>query len=503
VKANFTLAPIFTDNMIFQAGKSVLIFGTCQKRREIRVRMCGNTYRFKTTDLSFCFELPALPYLKTPFDVEIACKNQTVTLHDCLSGEVFLLAGQANMAFPLRDTYETRVRENRLIRFFEVPRMPYPNANLEFPDLYSAKAGWRTCEGMSAMEFSAIGNHVAQYLFEDLDVPIGIISCCQNDTSIFSWAGMLELCELPGLARYLSNYRQEVAKYKSLDEYCEKFNKTLPVTLELYQEFRNLEKSGTPSLQIFEKLSKKRQEFLLPMGPKHPNRPAGTFETMVKPIVPFPVKAVLFYQGESDADHGELYEAAFKAMVKSWRRVLGEPALPFVFVQIAGSAYAKLPETASALVREAQGRCVSFLNNIYMASAVDLGEENNLHPRDKAPISRRIANVVLEKIFRKGKNSMSPAYFSYSSVEGQITIFTEFNNLNLVSRSNQFRGFKVSYDGETFVDCDCVGLMNSQIVIRSAKKIREIRYCFVNYPHCDIYTTNDLPLLPFRIRLEP
>lgn len=447
--------------------------------------------------------MPALPYLKTPFEVEIACKNQTVSLHDCLSGEVFIAAGQANMGFPLKETYETRVRENRLIRFFEVPRMPYANANLEFPDIFPADSRWRSCEEKTAMEFSAIGNHVAQALFEDLDVPIGIISCCQYDTSIFSWAGMLELCELPGLARYLSNYRQEVAKYKSLDEYCEKFNKTLPVTLDLYREFREMEKSGISSTQIFEKMAKKRQEFLLPMGPKHPNRPAGTFETMVKFLVPFPVKAVLFYQGESDTDHGELYEEAFKAMVKSWRRVFEEPALPFVFVQIAGSSYPKLRETAAALVREAQGRCVSFLNNVYMASAVDLGEENSLHPRDKGPVSRRLANVVLEKIFRKGKNNMCPAYFSHSVADGQITVFTEFNNLNLVSRSNQCRGFKISFDGETFVDCESVALVNSQIVIRSARKIREIRYCFANLPHCDIYTTNDLPLLPFRIRLEP
>lgn len=502
MKPNFTLAPIFSDHMMFQAGKPVYIFGTCQKRREIRIRLRGNTYRFKTTDLTFCFELPPLPYIKESFEVEIACKKQTVLLEDCLAGEVFLLAGQANMGFPLRDTYETKVKENDGIRFFEVPPVPYPNAHLEFPDLYRSESRWDACYHATAMKFSAIGYHFSRHLQEELGVPVGIIACTHPDTSIFSWAGMLELCELPGLAKYLSNYRQELAKYKSLDEYCETFNRHLPQTLALYKEYRELEKSGVSATQIFEKFAKKRQEFLLPMGPKHPNRPAGTFETMVKSILPFSVKSVLFYQGESDCGQGELYEDAFKAMVKSWRRTFREPSLPFVFVQIAGSTYPKMPESAAAIVRESQSRCVSFLNNIYMTSAVDLGDPNSLHPRDKSVLSRRMANVVMEKIFRQGKNNLCPAYFSHSVSENQVAVFTEFNNLNLVSRSRQNLGFQISFDGDTFVDWDQITLTGSQILIRSVKKVKEIRYAFANNPRCDIYTANDLPLLPFRIRIE-
>jgi len=171
-------------------------------------------------------------------------------------------------------------------------------------------------------------------------------------------------------------------------------------------------------------------------------------------------------------------------------------------VQIAGSTYPKYPETAAAIVRESQARCVSFLNNIFMTSAVDLGDPNSLHPRDKSVLSRRLTNVVMEKIFRQGKNNLCPAYFSHAVSENQVAIFTEFNHLNLVSRSRQNLGFQVSFDGDTFVDWDQITLTGSQILVRSVKKVKEIRYAFANNPRCDIFTANDLPLLPFRIRIE-
>jgi sialate O-acetylesterase len=222
---------------------------------------------------------------------------------------------------------------------------------------------------------------------------------------------------------------------------------------------------------------------------------------MVQTVVPFTVKAVLYYQGESDLTNSDLYEEAFKTLVKSWRRVFEDPGLPFFVVQIPGYDYPNQPEMA-ARVREAQRKCMNSLNGVYLSSAVDLGQENDLHPKEKNVLSERLAKVILEKIYRRGKNNMSPSFYSYQCSDHQMVLFTEFNNLNLVSHSNRFLGFKVSYDGETFVDAHDVTLSNNQIIIFFSRKIKEIRYAFQNYPHCDIYTTNDLPLLPFRIVIE-
>ncbi|MFA5696905.1 MAG: hypothetical protein WC888_00570 [Candidatus Izemoplasmatales bacterium] len=138
-----------------------------------------------------------------------------------------------------------------------------------------------------------------------------------------------------------------------------------------------------------------------------------------------------------------------------------------------------------------------------MTTAADLGEENYLCPREKTVLANRLASVVLEKIYHCGKNTMAPALFSYRCVEGNIIIYTEYNNLNLVSRSKRNLGFKITKDEITFenVETDHIELSGNQIIIKDVKNIKEIRYNFTNFPHLDIYSTNDLPLLPFRIKI--
>lgn len=503
LKPNFTLAPIFADNLIFQAGKPLYLFGTCQKKKEIRVRIAGKIFKFKTTDTEFAFELPEMPYTKEPFDFEVVCGWQTVTIHNCLVGDVFIACGQANMDYPLKNTFETRVKENPQIRFFDVPKRPYSNASLEFPMYFSAKKPeWKPCSYESAMEFSAIGYFVSQNLEQELNIPIGIICCSFVDSSVFSWTGMNELVQNTSLQRYLNYYRSEITKYKTLDEYAEHFNQKLPRTMEFYQNLLRLEKQSIPAERVWEEAKKQNPDFILPMGQKHYNRPAGVFETMVKSIAPYTVKAVIYYQGDADLAYHDLYEDALKTLFKSWRRVFMDLGLPFVIVQIPGYTFPGHPEFSAAFIREAQRKCINFLNNIYLCSAVDIGEEDDQHPKEKTMLSRRLANVILEKIYRQGKNNICPSLYSYQIGSREIIIYTDFNHLNLVSHSNRCLGFKISYDGEKFVDPESVSLMNNQIIISTPKKVKEIRYAFQNFPHCDIYTTNELPLLPFRIVLD-
>jgi sialate O-acetylesterase len=226
------------------------------------------------------------------------------------------------------------------------------------------------------------------------------------------------------------------------------------------------------------------------------------FDSLLSTIIPFASKGVLFYQGESNHQDCTLYEEGFKTMIQGWRRAFKEPALPFVFVQVAGYSYPGTAKDAIQIVREAQQNAIDVSDNKFMVTALDVGEEENIHPKDKTVISRRLANVVLEKIYHQGQNSLSPAYFSYQISGNDIIIFTRFNNLNLISKSGLNLGFKVSYDHETWVDFPHVRLDHSNIIIEKAEKTLEIRYAFEPFPHCDIYTENDLPLLPFRIKIE-
>ncbi|MCK7487517.1 MAG: hypothetical protein MZU97_19910 [Bacillus subtilis] len=100
-----------------------------------------------------------------------------IVVHGCLSGDVYLAGGQSNMQFILKDSAEPEAKANDLLRFYQVPQLPFPNADQEFPTIYApSEPIWRRCTVDSAMWFSAIGYHVGQSLLQAaLDIPIGIV----------------------------------------------------------------------------------------------------------------------------------------------------------------------------------------------------------------------------------------------------------------------------------------------------------------------------------------
>ena len=489
--------------MVFQAGRPARLFGTCRRKIELKVDWKGEQIKYRTEGTTFLIELPALPVTKNPFSFTVSCKKQTVEIRDCLAGDVLLLGGQSNMQFTVRDTvFETRPQPNRNIRFYEVPRLPYDNAHVEFPWLYQSHPKWVECDRESALAFSAIGYYVSQGLRGELDVPVGVVSCNNADGSILAWAAMSDLADNPALARPMTAYRNELAKYPKADDYDRLFKERLPRSMDFKREVEQGVADGLSVAEAERRARDKAGDVALPMGPKHGNRPGGAYETMLRTIMPFQLKAVVFYQGESDYDNADLYEEAFRTMIRSWRRGFDDASLPFVFTQLAGYSYPDLPEPGIALVREAQAACINPVDSVFMASAVDLGEENNLHPKDKRIVAQRLLDVLLEKVYRKGKNSLSPALFSYQYSEGKLVVYTQYNNMNLVSRSGQNLGFTIVFENGFEFEAEKVELTGNQIIIRNIKHAAEVRHNFKNFPHCDIYSANELPLLPFRVKLK-
>lgn len=175
--------------------------------------------------------------------------------------------------------------------------------------------------------------------------------------------------------------------------------------------------------------------------------------------------------------------------------------LPYVIVQLAGYNYPNISDECIAHIRHSQTCLADDVKKIFIASAIDVGDADNLVLRNKTLIAKRIANVILEKIHGLAKNSISPAYYSYKKEEDGITIFTKNNFLNLKSKSGRNLGFLASKDGIDFYELKTVNILSNRIIIKRIHNVQEIRYAYESFPACDIYTTNDLPLLPFKIKL--
>jgi sialate O-acetylesterase len=501
MKLLFQLAPIFQSHMVFQSGKPICVFGTCAKNIELKLEFLDRCIKLRTVGDTFRFELPPLPVVSEGFEVLLTAKRQTIVLEDCLIGDVILVAGGSNMRMTIEESYESNPESDPMIRFFDVPRVPYPDASLEFPKLYPCDPVWTKAHGKALLKQTAIGFHIAEFIAYDQKVPIGIISATYDEASIFTFIGMHELFAVERFAKYSESYKQEMAKFSTTAAYNLAYAKEATRLMEYNGLIHKHQFEGVDHPKAVE-LASEILRFRLPMGPKHPNRPHGLFDMMLKPLAGVMFKAAVFYQGEADLSNIDFYEAALKTMVKSWRNLFEDPTLPFVHVQLAGFAKPIPNGLSLAVFRDAQRRTISYTEGIYLATALDLGESDQMVPREKIAIAKRIANVLFERVYRKGKNQLAPAYFSHQITPTSVIIYTEYNNLNLVSRSRNNMGFYASFDGETFNLLAKVKLLANQVILEGAQTAKEIRYCFENAPVCDIYTTNELPLLPFRIILE-
>ncbi|MDP2426075.1 MAG: hypothetical protein U1C51_00285 [Candidatus Izemoplasmatales bacterium] len=501
MKTLFQLGPIFTSNMVFQWNQPIRIFGTCKKGIEIKLEFIDHCIKQRTTSSTFLFEIKPFPSIKEPFEIVITCKNQEVVLDNCLVGDVFILCGADQVAMTVEESYEDLPSPNSMIRYFDIPKMPYLDAHIQSPSLYPNNASWNVCKKDTLRMMSALGYHISKELEYDLDIPVGIITASFEDSMLSSWTGMLDLCSLDRLGKILSYYKQEVSSYELSTDYDQAYAIQAAKQHAFLDAVKKEQRQGI-SRYIAKQNILPQISYYLPMGPKHFNRPSGLFEHMIKPYGDIGVKAVVLYAGEYDLGVVDFVEDITKMLIQSWRKNFRQPKLPFVVVQMTGHHYQGINHDVIPRMREAQRRCIDLANHVYFASAVDLGEESSPIPREKSAISKRIAKVILEKVYKLEKSSMSPAYYSHQVTNDTLAIYTEYNHLHLVSRSRNFMGFYGKYQDGTIKPLRKVKTQANQIIIEGIKQLQEIMYCWENFPVCDLYTTNDLPLLPFKISIE-
>lgn len=498
----FRLSPMFTNNMVFQAGKKVRIFGTSDDGARLTIEWFGKAYVANPEHGTFRFDLPSLPVLRHPFAFSIADGKEILEVSGCLAGDVVLVSGQSNMQFLLKDSFESEAEDNPLLRLYTVPALPYPDAPSDFPSIYQKQVPvWKSCDKHSAAWFSAVGYHIGMRLQKELDIPIGIVNCSNGDTSVFSWTPRRILAEDPTLSFYVEAHDRSLARYPSIEAYKAHYIRQLPILHGFYDRINQGVAAGLTS----EEAHKRAYEIgdpTLPMGPMHHNRPGGMYDTMVSTLIPFVFRAAVFYQGCSDHERGRLWGRCYQTMVNAWRDAFELPQWPFLAIQVAGYSYPGVGPEGIMTVREGQSDSLDLRDHRYLSTAVDLGEEQNIHPRRKKPVGERAARVLLERLYGIGENAQSPMAIKAVRKKQQVLIQTTGNKLSLQSRSGQCLSFRYSADGETFhpvLQAQCKG---TTVLLTLPREAVWVDYAWDNFPLCDIYSANELPLLPFRKPIE-
>lgn len=241
----------------------------------------------------------------------------------------------------------------------------------------------------------------------------------------------------------------------------------------------------------------------MPVKPKvmfNQNSPAVLYNAMIAPLANYAIKGAIWYQGESNAGRAYQYRTLFPAMIKDWRKQWKQE-FPFLFVQLANFMKAEsLPvESDWAELREAQAMTLS-LPKTGMAVIIDVGDANDIHPRNKQDVGKRLALAAQKVAYNENTVYSGPTYKSMKT-EGNKIILT-FDNAGggLVAKGGDLKEFAIAGPDKKFVWADAT--IQGNTIIVSSKEVQNpvaVRYAWANNPDkANLYNKEGLPASPFR-----
>lgn len=234
--------------------------------------------------------------------------------------------------------------------------------------------------------------------------------------------------------------------------------------------------------------------------------PAQLFNGMVAPYCDFAMRGVIWYQGESNAAKPEEYKVLFPAMVQDWRRAWGQESLAFHFVQLPNyRAPSDQPgvESAWANFREAQTAALQ-LPNTGMAVAIDLGEEEDIHPRSKWQVGQRLAWSALSQSYGVATIPASgPRLRAIQFESERVRVIFDLFGSSLAVRGDSLDGFAVAGVDGVFFWADAV--LDGDTVVLSIAQVtapKYVRFAWADNPTCTLYNSFGQPAVPFRCLIE-
>ncbi|CAG7649275.1 hypothetical protein PAESOLCIP111_05833 [Paenibacillus solanacearum] len=509
MQQSFQLASMFTDHMVLQQGEPVPVWGSGPEGVTVTVEWGGETAQSTVQGGRWKVRLQPKP-AGGPFELVARCGDEVIVRKDVLVGEVWLAAGQSNMEQPLLFTEdglaEAASAKAPQLRLFTTPRRPFHDARVpgwHFVGTMSGDARWQTCTPESALQFSAIGYYFGALLQRSRSVPVGIISCNWGGTPIQAWMSERYLEQDPDMGATLAHYRNHVAAHdaeqyeREYAEYIRQLQRMIDERGDVRQQIRALGLDGYRRWASANPLIWPPQ----PIGPKAYFRPGGLYHTMLRTVAPYPVRGVLWYQGESNAVPKEAlhYRKWLAALIENWREDWEKPDLPFLIVQL--SAYAPLrgPNgTVWATLRESQEAAARTVPRTSMVVTIDCGE-HDIHPVRKRPVAERLLLAARSDVYGEQVASQGPRY-RVMQVEGnKAMIGFDEASYGLCGTQERLAGFTICGPDRRFVPAEArIAGNRVEVYHPDIPTPVAVRYAWQNMPEFSLFGGNGLPAAPFR-----
>ena len=451
-----TLPPFFTSNMVLQQGIQIPVWGWASKGEKVTVTLEKNTVSVKSDkNGKWRVNLPKMNY-GGPYKMTIKGKN-FLTIENIMIGEVWVCSGQSNMEFRVSGTKnaatEIAAANYPDIRLFTVKKRvsKEPQENLE-------EGEWRVCTPQSVPNFSAVGYFFGRNLYEHLKVPIGLIHTSWGGTVAETWTSKETIAQDPDFS-------------------------------EMLKKLQNVDM----------KTSK--------VGPN--DYPTLLYNGMLNPLVPYGIKGAIWYQGESNASRAQQYKRVFPNMIKDWRTKWNQGNFPFLFVQLANfmKPVTEPDESAWAELREAQTQTLQ-IENTGMATIIDAGDANNIHPTDKQVVGYRLSLAARKVAYGETLTYTGPTYKSMKIDQNKIYI--TFDNigggLKVNNKYGYINGFSIASADGNFKWAKAIVINQNTVLVinETIQNPAAVRYGWANNPDdLNLYNAEGLPANPFRTDSRP
>ena len=401
------LSEMFEDHMVLQWGRPVPVWGECDREGAyVTVTAEGREAAARVKGGRFCAYLPAL-MPGGPFTLRAECGGERVEREDVLAGEVWLAGGQSNMEMPLfaaqgAKEYLEKTAFSRL-RLKTISRRSVSLEGREFGFHFipesSDEMPWQQADAHSAALFSAMGCVAGQKLQEALDIPVGVISCNYGATQVQPWVSPETLKEHPAFRGDEKRYAQRRAALgEKARESWELFQRELREAVEDCGDF--VEKSLENPLYYATADAQLHWPPEYALGDQ--NEPGCLYRCMLSRVIPFAMRGVWWYQGESsaDAENCGRYQAQMEAMIDDWRRAFENDSLVFIQTQLAPYDTSRRAVPCDwPRIRQAQLDVCRTRNHVHLINLTGIGENRNIHPRPKIEAGLRMAWATLNEVY--------------------------------------------------------------------------------------------------------
>jgi sialate O-acetylesterase len=241
-------------------------------------------------------------------------------------------------------------------------------------------------------------------------------------------------------------------------------------------------------------------------GGMYKGKPCGLYNGMIAPLVPYAIRGVIWYQGESDTGSAYQYRTLLPAMIGDWRKAWGEEEFPFLIVQIAPFCKIHLPphESGQAELRESQLIVSRTVPNTALIVTTDCGDEDDVHPKLKEPVGARLALAARALAYREKIVYIGPIYKSMN-VDGDRAILS-FDHIRggLVAKDGDLTGFTIAGEDRVFHIAKAK-ISGQTVVVRSpdVPSPVAVRMGWAGYPVVNLFNKEGLPASPFRTDAFP